>query len=237
MHSGFAKIYDEFMGFVNYNSWKKFILSFAKKGKLNVADLGCGTAAMAYLFAKDGHSVKAFDISETMLDIAKKKNDNNYDIEFKKANIIKEDIGKDYDLIMCNFDTVNYFSSIKDLETFFKNVYSALKDDGIFVFDIIEEGIFEEIFKDDIFIDETDRYLLLMHHQRKSKYKHNIEMKMYIKEDNNMYKKYTEILEKNIFSLDKVFEVIKESGLIVYDNARNKEFGESRIYIICKKQV
>lgn len=64
-HKKYAKIYDEYMNAVDYNSWYKFLKSYLpKKQKLNIIDLGCGTANLSILFAKDNHNVVAVDISE-----------------------------------------------------------------------------------------------------------------------------------------------------------------------------
>ena len=235
IHKKFADIYDEFMDNVNYNSWFTFIKSYLpKKGIKNVADLGCGTGKMSHLFAKDGYDVDAYDISDDMLEIAKSKY-NMDNLKFYKLDIVNDRIDRKYGLIMCNFDTVNYFSSLSDLKKFLSNVYNSLEDDGYFIFDFVEVEIFDEIFENDIFIDETDNYTYIMRHEQLSKYKHLVEMTIFLKED-DIYRKYVEKHEKNIFETDKLLEIVREQGFEIYDTARNEEYGESRVFLVCKKK-
>ncbi|CAM3167608.1 class I SAM-dependent methyltransferase [Streptobacillus felis] len=233
-HKKFAHIYDEFMNFVDYKSWYKFLKSFFKNKKLKVLDLGCGTGTLASMFSKDGHSVTAVDISDDMIEIAKNKY-SELDIEFLKGDITKDTFGEEYDLIMCNFDTVNYFENLKEFQFFLKNAHKSLKKDGFFIFDIVEEGIFEEIFLNDLFIDETDKYLCIMRHEKYKKFKHLVEMTIFVKENENLYRKYTETHKKIIYDTELILDNLKNEGFILYDTARNSEYGESRLFLVCKK--
>ena len=235
IHKKFAYIYDEFMDNVDYNSWFKFIKSYLpKKGIKNVADLGSGTGKMSYLFAKAGYDVDAYDISDDMLEISKSKY-NMDNLKFYKLDIVNDRIDRKYGLIMCNFDTVNYFSSLSDLKKFLSNVYNSLEDDGYFIFDFVEVEIFDEIFENDIFIDETENYTHIMRHEQLSKYKHLVEMTIFLKED-DIYRKYVEKHEKNIFETEKLLETVREQGFEIYDTARNSEYGESRVFLVCRKK-
>ncbi|AVL42568.1 class I SAM-dependent methyltransferase [Streptobacillus moniliformis] len=233
-HKKFAQIYDEFMNFVDYKSWFKFLKSFSKGNKLKVLDLGCGTGTIASMFSKEGHDVVAVDISSDMIEIAQSKYED-LNIKFLVGDITKEQFGNDYDLIMCNFDTVNYFDDLSSFKSFLKNVKLILKNNGIFIFDIVEEGIFDEMFENDLFIDETDEYLCIMRHEKIKKFKHLVEMTIFVKEDENLYRKYSEIHNKIIYDTDLVLDTLKVEGFKLYDSARNSEYGESRLFLVCKK--
>lgn len=235
IHKKFAEIYDDFMSFVNYKTWYKFLISFLPKRKLKVGDLGCGTGNMSYLFAKEGHIVKAFDISDDMLDVANSKYDLD-NLEFKKLDVTKDEIGEDYDFLMCNFDTVNYFKDLKSFVSFLELSYKSLKKGGILIFDFVEEGIFDEMFQNDLFVDESKDYTCIMRHEKKSKFKHIVEMVIFARFDDDIYKKYVEIHEKNIFETTKVLEVVRNAGFYIQDSARNSLYGDSRVFLICKKK-
>lgn len=235
IHNKFAEIYDDFMSHVDYTSWKKFISSYLKKGKLKIADLGSGTGKMAYLFAKNKNEVKAFDISEKMIEISKNKYANVENLEFIKADIINENIGKDYDLIMCNFDTINYFDSLQTLDKLFFKVNNSLKENGVFIFDLLEDGIFNEIFVDGRMEYKNKKYILKMFHKKIDTNRHNIEIFIKLNE-NGKLNEYREIHQKYIFDLKDVFELLNKNGFIIYDNARNKNYGESRLFVVCKKR-
>ena len=189
---------------------------------------------MSHIFAKAGYDVDAYDISDDMLEISKSKY-NMDNLKFYKLDIVNDRIDRKYGLIMCNFDTVNYFSSLSDLKKFLSNVYNSLEDDGYFIFDFVEVEIFDEIFENDIFIDETENYTHIMRHEQLSKYKHLVEMTIFLKED-DVYRKYVEKHEKNIFETEKLLETVREQGFEIYDTARNSEYGESRVFLVCRKK-
>ena len=75
-YSGFAPIYDLFMGDVDYDSWAEYIKNiwekYGKKPKL-IAELGCGTGNITGRLAKMGYDMIGIDISEEMLLEAKEK--------------------------------------------------------------------------------------------------------------------------------------------------------------------
>ncbi len=233
MHKKFAHIYDEFTSGVDYISWYNFLRNYIKNSG-TLLDIGCGTASITKLFYDDGFDVTGLDISEDMLEVAKNKCD--------KINYICEDItkkklrlNKKYDYITCNFDTVNYFKSYVDLESFIYNVSSFQEKNGIFIFDIVLEEIFEEIFEDNLFIDEEENYLAIWQHEKLDSNRHNVEIDIFFKEDDNTYRRYFEKHIKYIYDINRIVEILNLNGYYVYDMARNYEYGESRIFIIAKK--
>lgn len=135
---------------------------------------------------------------------------------------------------MCNFDTINYFSSLKDLENFFKLTYDSLNSKGIFIFDFVEEEIFNEMFENDILIDESDNYTCIMKHNKISKNKHTVSMTLFVKEG-LIYNKYSEEHIKYIYEPEKIIKMLNKIGFNIYDSARNYKYGQSRIFLICKK--
>jgi SAM-dependent methyltransferase len=105
-----------------------------------VVDLGCGSGLSAQEFAKAHYHVLGVDISESMIDIARKRVP---DAEFRVESLFKVDIPP------CNAVTsigecLNYlFDPESDRQTLvqlFHRIYSALTPGGVFIFDIAEPG-------------------------------------------------------------------------------------------------
>lgn len=94
----------------------------------DVLDLGCGTARFTFLFEKlQPRKITGIDLSEAMLNIAKKK----AATKLSSAVFIKEDISRfnadeQYDFIFSS--TVTHY--IKDLQGLFERIYSALRSRG-----------------------------------------------------------------------------------------------------------
>ena len=257
MHKEFAEIYDIFMKYVDYDGWYRFLRKFIKK-KGTVLDLGCGTGEFIWRFLKDGFSVIGVDLSEKMLEISKKKlkgknlKNNNYSLI--NENIINYENKINFDengnenqnfeseinqvnYIICNFDTVNYLKNEKEFLKFIEKCNRNLKKDGYLIFDAVTEDIFEEIFENDIFLDEEPEYTSIWRHEKLSKKKHLVEIDLFIRENenDNLFRKYNEIQHKFIYKPEWIAETVQNKGFEIFDTASNPEFGESRIFFVLKK--
>ena len=240
MHKEFAEVYDVFMKHVDYKGWYKFLKTYIKT-KGEVLDLGCGTGEFIYRLLDDGFSVTGVDISEGMLEMAEKKikskNLKNNDYKLVKADIVNYEHSNEADYIMCNFDTVNYFENKTEFKKFISKTYKNLKKGGYLIFDIVTEEIFEEIFENDIFLDEEPEYTSIWRHEKLSKRKHLIEIDLFIRENenDNLFRKYNEIQNKFIFDPEWIIKTVQNKGFEIFYTASNPEFGESRIFFILKK--
>ena len=245
-HKEFAGIYDVFMKYVDYDSWYRFLRSFIKE-KGTLLDLGCGTGEFLVRFLKDGFSVVGVDLSEKMLEIAKKKITDrkleNCDFKLVKENIVNFENtfenGEifEVDNIICNFDTVNYLKNEKEFKKLLEKCSKNLKKDGFLIFDAVTEDIFSEIFENDIFLDEEPEYTSIWRHEKISRKKHIVEIDLFIREDenDNLFRKYNEVQEKFIYDPEWIVETVQNKGFEVFDTASNPEFGESRIFFVLKK--
>ncbi len=128
---------------------------YLKKGK--IMDLACGSGDLAIALAKLGFFVEATDLSVEMIDIAKSKKDSEL-VNWDVLNMLDLNKLAEYDGITCYCDSLNYLKSYQELEKIIDNVYKALKNNGVFLFDIhsiealenykqeyIEEGYIDDI--------------------------------------------------------------------------------------------
>ena len=261
MHKQFAEIYDIFMKYVDYDGWYNFLKRFIiTKG--TILDLGCGTGEFILRFLEDGFSVVGVDLSEKMLEVAEKKLEKKRlngqklgkekfgkdKYKLVKENIINFENTVDFennkngslyqaDYIVCNFDTVNYLKDEKEFLKFIEKCNKNLKKDGFLIFDAVTEDIFEEIFENDIFLDEEPEYTSIWRHEKLSKRKHLIEIDLFIRENenDNLFRKYNEIQKKFIYDPEWIIKTVQNKGFEIFDTASNPEFGESRIFFILKK--
>lgn len=237
-HGKFAEIYDIFMKGVNYNSWYRFLRKYIKKsGK--ILDLGCGTGEFIWRFLRDGYEVVGIDISESMLNVARNKLDKRGyggKYELFKEDIIKYNHNEKVDYIVCNFDTVNYFENEDNFEKFVQVCKNNLKNNGLLIFDVVTEDIFEEIFENDIFLDEEEEYTSIWRHEKLSEKRHLVEIDLFIRENmgENLFRKYNDKQYKYIYDLNWIVDIVRENGFEIVDSASNGEFGEGRIFFIFK---
>jgi len=98
------------------------------KGK-KILDFGCGSGIYAKLLTQKGAIVKGFDISESMLSIARKLNPH---LELKRGSGYHIPFTEKFDIVLCSL-TLHY---MKNLSKVFSEVKRVLKKQGIFIFSI-----------------------------------------------------------------------------------------------------
>ena len=209
--------------------------------------MGCGTGEFLVRFLRDGFSVTGVDLSEKMLEIAKKKITDrkleNCDFKLVKENIVNFENtfenGEicEVDNIICNFDTVNYLKNGSEFEKFLEKCSKNLKKDGFLIFDAVTEDIFSEIFENDIFLDEEPEYTSIWRHEKLSQRKHLVEIDLFVRENSNdnLFREYNDIQYKFIYDPKWIIKTAQKNGFEIFDTASNPEFGESRIFFVFKK--
>lgn len=137
----FAKIYDELINEdINYDEMVERILEICNLYNVELndyLDIACGTGNVTIRIAKYFKNIYGVDLSEDMLREAFDK--------FKEARIkgkiICQDmtelsLNKEFDLITSVLDSTNYITNLNDLQNYFNGVYTHLKSNGLFIFDI-----------------------------------------------------------------------------------------------------
>jgi SAM-dependent methyltransferase len=98
-----------------------------------ILDMACGEGTFARAMAEKGFKVKGIDASQQMIQFAKSKNAN---ADFLVQDMRFLPFEQEFDLVTCWFDSLNYLLELEDLEKTFVGVRRALKDGGLFIFDM-----------------------------------------------------------------------------------------------------
>jgi SAM-dependent methyltransferase len=139
-----APYYDTLMSFINYHAWVSYIekiLGLYSVTEKIILDLACGTGACLELWLERGYHVIGLDISLPMLYICRERLFHATKIPQGTIHLINGDIrnfvlARRVPVITCLYDSLNYLLSEADLVRCFKNVYDALDDHGLFIFDM-----------------------------------------------------------------------------------------------------
>ncbi len=134
----FANIYDQLMADIDFNEIYDFIKPFIKNKK-TLLDAGCGSGYLTKLYAKD-FITTAIDLDEDMLYLARTKLEQaNLHADFY-VHDLNDELSIKYDVITMLFDVVNYFEDPKKM---FMNLFNALNDESILIFDIYKEEMLD----------------------------------------------------------------------------------------------
>ena len=140
-YGSLAAAYDGLTMDIDYPAILDFleaILHQADRYPATVLDLACGTGSMSLLLAERGYRVLGADISEEMLTEAAgkaaklTKNPPYFICQPMQRLRLPEPV----DAVLCLLDSLNYLTEPEDCRQTFSRVYRALKDGGVFLFDI-----------------------------------------------------------------------------------------------------
>jgi len=137
-YDSFAKHYDNVMGSpeVQVEFIQERIQTHNPEAK-TVLELGCGTGSI--LKRLEDYDRYGIDESKEMLEVAK---ENVPEGTFLKADITDFSIRKEFDVVLCMFDTLNHLLSFNEWKQLFHNVKEHLATDGVFIFDMNTERKF-----------------------------------------------------------------------------------------------
>lgn len=128
-----AKYYDLLYQDKNYGKEVDFIEELFKEGSNpSILELGCGTGNYTKILNERGYDVTGVDLSENMLDVARKKCSCN----FINADIRNVSIDEKFDVCLAMFAVIGYITENSEIIKVFKNVRKHLKPTGLFIFDV-----------------------------------------------------------------------------------------------------
>jgi ubiquinone/menaquinone biosynthesis C-methylase UbiE len=150
-YSRLAPYYDKVMNHVDYKKWAEFIktlfLHYDQKPK-NIIELACGTGSIFEYLQSNKWSLFGGDRSLPMLVIgnAKKKE---IPCSYFCADFCSSPIKNAYfDVALILYDSVNYIIKDTDIINMFNEINRILKNDGMFIFDVVSPYICNTAFRD-----------------------------------------------------------------------------------------
>lgn len=99
----------------------------------NWLDLCCGTGRLLEILAREGYSATGLDASPHMLRYARR---NAPGARLVRGDVRSFKVGKEFDVITCLFDSLNYLTRKRDLARAFHAARRHLREGGLFLFDL-----------------------------------------------------------------------------------------------------
>lgn len=135
----FARFYDRFMlYYVDYKGWVDYVEKVFRRFKVEprtILDVACGTGIPSVMLARRGYRVIGVDRSAEMLAVLRSKIDA-LPISVIQAEITDFRLDEPADAAISLYDSINYLLSEEDLVRCFSCVRRAVKEDGLFTFDM-----------------------------------------------------------------------------------------------------
>lgn len=135
----FARAYDLLMADVDYEAIYQWLRPYIGLDK-TIIDAGCGSGYLLLELLKNNHQAIGIDNDSEMLSLAQNRLQEHKLNPMLYEHDLRDTIGIKVDVVLAMFDVVNYFKGVKKV---FHHIYQALNDQGIFIFDIYKEEVFE----------------------------------------------------------------------------------------------
>ncbi|MFC4738184.1 class I SAM-dependent DNA methyltransferase [Bacillus daqingensis] len=152
----FAGLYDVLMEDAPYEDWMNYTVPRIKNEGA-VLDLACGTGTFTLMLEEAGYHVSGADISDEMLAAAERKGRN----EGKSTSFFKQDMRtvdgfSELDAVTLYCDGLNYLKHDEDVKQTFASVYRALKQNGVFLFDVHTPYKMEHVFDNQLYGENSE---------------------------------------------------------------------------------
>lgn len=131
-----ASYYDSLMAGVPYKLWVDYLEGILRRLDYHpntVLDVACGTGNVSEILAERGYQVVGIDISQPMIEAAKRKRSN---VEYHAQDVAELNLGRQFDLAISLFDSLNYVIDPDQLRRGMTRVAEHLVTGGLFIFDV-----------------------------------------------------------------------------------------------------
>ncbi|HEX6225117.1 MAG TPA: class I SAM-dependent methyltransferase [Chryseolinea sp.] len=158
LYTTYAELYHKmYQSFIDYDEEYEFYRGLLHKcGKQDILEVGCGTGQLARRFITDGYRYMGIDVSDPMLEIAKKEMPSHH---FCLMDMRAIDIAATFEAVVITARSISYILTNADVMATFKSVKNVLKDGGVVIFDFIDANRFipavkeNEVISHDVVID------------------------------------------------------------------------------------
>jgi ubiquinone/menaquinone biosynthesis C-methylase UbiE len=239
----FAKIYDELINEdIDYDIIVKRIKDVINRYDVkckDYLDLACGTGNVALKIAENFETTYAVDLSEDMLAKAYDKfQEKGLNISIINQDMTELDLNRTFDLVTCVLDSTNYLIEDGELELYLKSVYSHLKDDGVFLFDINSYYKLSKILGNNIYTHDEDAVFYTWENVFEDDIV-NMYLTFFVKKG-SLYERFEEEHFERAYREEEIENILKKCGFTFigkyngYYDEPVKEDSERILYVVGK---
>lgn len=219
-YSSFAAFYDSLQSDVMYEQRAGYIAKLFKKYDrlpTQLLDVACGTGGFSLQFAKMGMSVTAADPSPEMLSVAQKKaSATDLDIMLVCQSARDTKLPYAVDGAVCCLDSINHIIDKRELKASFRAVAAAVKDGGLFIFDVNTPFKHRNILSGNTFVIENDDvYCVWQNSDCEKNGTVGICLDFFGKDADGKYIRTTEEFAERAYTDEEIRDMLEPAGLEV----------------------
>lgn len=222
-YSSFAKVYDELMDNIPYESWCKYLSELLKRYSVDsglVLDMGCGTGNITQRLAESGYDMIGIDNSLEMLMIARDK-DKSKEILYLLQDMRSFELYGTVRAVVSICDSMNYILEEEELLMVFKGVNNYLDPGGVFIFDMNTVYKYQELLGENTIAESRENCCFIWdNYFYEDEQVNEYELSLFIKEEGDMFRRFRETHFQKAYSVETVKALLIKGGLefvAVYD--------------------
>lgn len=214
MYNRFSDLYDKLVFDIDYIKYSDNIFQILQKNGIlegKILEIGCGTGNLTRQLARKNYNILAFDNSIEMLNVAFPKL-----IELENVNLVMQDMYKfrykdySFDAVISLLDVINYISDEKKLEKLFADIYSGLREGGVFIFDLNSYDKLINVLGNNTFVYEKDNVFYTWENRLEDDLVH-FNLNFFVEED-GMYERISETQVERYYEIDFIVELLEKIG-------------------------
>ena len=245
-YTSFAEVYDRFMDNIPYKDWCEYVTGLLNEYVIRdglILDLGCGTGSLTELLADRGYDMIGVDNSEDMLQIAMDKREKSgKDILYLMQDMREFELYGTVRAVLSICDCMNYILEYEDMVEVFRLVNNYLDPGGIFIFDLNTIYKYETLMGESTIAEDREECSFIWdnYYDKESKI-NEYDLSLFIRQEEDLYRKYTENHYQRAYSLEEIKMAINEVGMdfvAAFDAFTHNPVKDTseRIYIIARER-
>ena len=214
-YSHLAKWFEYLNDDCDYENWSQYLILKLKQYPLSVGlDVGCGGGWFTRAFQKVGYQMTGVDVSEQMLDFAQETAMKaGLRSEYILADITKQKFPKRYDFVTAINDCINYVPKNK-INSAFKNIGSALKKGGIFLFDISSERKILDKVANTVSVDDREDITYMSFNTPETDGV-TMDVTLFVRNSNGNYQRLDERHRQYIYTEEEIRTALETNGFSI----------------------
>lgn len=216
-YESFAKVYDELMDNVPYDTWTEHLIRDLKEYDITdglICELGCGTRNVTTRLSKAGYDMIGVDDAEEMLSVAREKQDSEQ-ILYLQQDMRSFELYGTVRAVVSICDCMNYLLEEEDLLKTFQLVNNYLDPDGIFIFDFNTIYKYKEVMGDTVIAENREDCSFIWENYYDVEEEINeYDLTIFVQTQEDLFQRFTETHLQRGYTLEQMQEILQKAGLV-----------------------
>ena len=216
-YESFAKVYDELMDNVPYDTWTEHLIRDLKEYDITdglICELGCGTGNVTTRLSKAGYHMIGVDDAEEMLSVAREKQDSEQ-ILYLQQDMRSFELYGTVRAVVSICDCMNYLLEEEDLLKTFQLVNNYLDPDGIFIFDFNTIYKYKEVMGDTVIAENREDCSFIWENYYDVEEEINeYDLTIFVQTQEDLFQRFTETHLQRGYTLEQMQEILQKAGLV-----------------------